>query len=281
MERGPRRGHARQEAGGTDTNTTGRGFPASKQFPEALMGTRRSCGARARPGVHVTAYDKILDANNLTETIQTASASPGAPLPPSSPLSPSQLRLPSFSCLCADTRILFQLEHTPPQPCRPSRALSCAPLVALSATRGASTLCSRPGAETRSETTLLPSPATSRTSTSVGFRSEASSELPRVQRLLMTAGTIGHVDHGKARPLKPPARCGNTNSIDRPPSQPPSPSDRPRRATQSTSTMAPSTRPLRSASVVSPSPQHTSSTPPTTGITPTSTARVTPITSRT
>ena len=64
-------------------------------------------------------------------------------------------------------------------------------------------------------------------------------------------------------------------------SQPPSPSVRPRRATPSSSSTAPSTRRLRSASVVSPSPPPTSSTRPTTATMPTSTAPVTPITSRT
>lgn len=67
----------------------------------------------------------------------------------------------------------------------------------------------------------------------------------------------------------------------RPPSQPPSPSDRHQRATQSSSSMVPLTRPPRSASVESPSPLPTSSTRPTTATTPTSTAPVTPITSRT
>lgn len=101
-------------------------------------------------------------------------------------------------------------------------------------------------------------------------------------------GTIGHVDHGKVSSvcatsfrLKPPSPDETFADLQRPPSQPPSPSVRPRRATPPTSSMAPLTRLPRSASVVSPSPPHTSSTPPTTGITPTSTALVTPITSRT
>ena len=74
---------------------------------------------------------------------------------------------------------------------------------------------------------------------------------------------------------------GHTTNDYRPPSQPPSPSDKPRRATQSSSSMAPSTRHPRSASVVSPLRPPTSSTRPTTDITHTSTAQVTPITSRT
>jgi hypothetical protein len=76
-------------------------------------------------------------------------------------------------------------------------------------------------------------------------------------------------------PRDPPT---NNNRL---PSQPPSPSDKPRRAMQSSSSMAPSTKRPRSASVVSPSQPPTSSTRPTTAITPTSTAPVTPITSRT
>lgn len=67
----------------------------------------------------------------------------------------------------------------------------------------------------------------------------------------------------------------------RPPSPQPSQNDRLRKATPSSSNTDPLTRPPRSGSVVSPSPRPISSTRPTTGTMPTSTAPVTPITSRT
>lgn len=89
---------------------------------------------------------------------------------------------------------------------------------------------------------------------------------------------------GTAPPLPPEhlrVRTQHTLIAHRPPSLPPSQSVRPRRATPSSSSTAPSTRLLRSASVVSPSPPPTSSTRPTTATMPTSTALVTPITSRT
>lgn len=99
-------------------------------------------------------------------------------------------------------------------------------------------------------------------------------------------GTIGHVDHGKVRsstqltlPKKPLRLTGIATN--RPHSLLPSPSDRPKRALPTSSSMEPLTRLLRSESVVSPSPPLTLSTLPTTDITPTSTALVTPITSRT
>jgi hypothetical protein len=72
-----------------------------------------------------------------------------------------------------------------------------------------------------------------------------------------------------------------TSITARPPSPPPSPSVRPRRALPTSSTMPRSTRLPRSASAVSPSPPPTSSTRPRTATMPTSTAPVTPITSRT
>lgn len=61
----------------------------------------------------------------------------------------------------------------------------------------------------------------------------------------------------------------------------PSPRGKPRRASPASSTTAPSIGLPRRGSVVSPSPPRISSTPPKAGITRTSTALVTPITSRT
>jgi hypothetical protein len=85
---------------------------------------------------------------------------------------------------------------------------------------------------------------------------------------------------GTQRLFAPTAPKHETNNT-RPLSQPPSPSDKPRRATQSSSSMAPSIRRPKSASVVSPLQPPTSSTRPTTATTPTLTAPVTLITSRT
>ena len=72
-----------------------------------------------------------------------------------------------------------------------------------------------------------------------------------------------------------------SNILSRLPSQQPSPSVKQKRATPSSSNTVPLTRLPRSGNVVLPSPQHTSSTRPTTGIMPTLTARVTPITLKT
>jgi hypothetical protein len=105
-------------------------------------------------------------------------------------------------------------------------------------------------------------------------RFEANSRFP---------GTIGHVDHGKVRRTKHYIRraTNQANKTCRQPFPPPSPRGKPRRAWPTSSSMAPSTRPPRSGSVVSPSRLPTSSTRPRTGTTRTSTARATPITSRT
>lgn len=98
-------------------------------------------------------------------------------------------------------------------------------------------------------------------------------------------GTIGHVDHGKVRqrPSRSHPRYAQLTMLSgtRPPSPQPSPSVRPKRASQPTSSTAQLTKPPKSASAASPSARHTLNTRPTTDITPTSTARVTRITSRT
>lgn len=116
-----------------------------------------------------------------------------------------------------------------------------------------------------------------------------SRDLPHVN-----IGTIGHVDHGKVcrrdgdrdtfiqpRDGKEGVLQCDTNLTCRPLSQPPSPSDRQKRAMQAISSMAPSTRPPKSESVESPSRPLTSNTKPTSATTHTSIALVTPITSRT
>ena len=97
-------------------------------------------------------------------------------------------------------------------------------------------------------------------------------------------GTIGHVDHGKVHLYIRRMRCGlcrTDNGYSRQLSQQPSPNGKQRKGTPPTSNTAPSTKRRKNASAGSPLAPPTSNTRPTTDTTPTSTARATPITSRT